>query len=137
MTDYKSVNIPMKAGCFIEISELGDYNKFCIKTYQYLIEKLMYLSCGTRLDIAFAVGQLSKHNSDPKACHMKAAKKVVRYLKETMHLRLVYESSQSKVPALSSVFNLIGYGDSSYTGDGKDKKLVMGYCYVLNGAVVS
>ncbi len=87
-----SVSIPMKAGCFIEMSEPGDYEEVNIKPYQRLIRKLMYLSCGTRPDIAFAVGQLSKHNSDPRAGHMKAAKKVVRYLKGTMHLGLVYGS---------------------------------------------
>lgn len=98
----------------------------------------MYLSCGTRPDIAFAVGQLSKHNSDPRAGHMKAAKKVMRYLKGTMHIGLVYGSLfQSKVPAAPSPFGLIGYGDSSYVGDPEDRKSVMGYCYFLNGAVVS
>lgn len=93
MTDYNSVNIPIKVGYFIEMSKPGDYEEVDIKSYQRLIGKLMYLLCSTRLDIAFAVNQLSKYNSDPRADHIKAAKKVVRYLKKMMYLRLVYESS--------------------------------------------
>lgn len=68
----------MKAGCFIDMQEPGDYEEAEIKPYQRLIGKLMYLSCGTRPDISFAVGQLSKHNADPRIGQMKAAKKVVR-----------------------------------------------------------
>lgn len=138
MTDCNLVSIPMKAGYFIEMSEPGDYKEADIKPYQCLIGKLMYLSCGTRPDIAFAVGQLSKHNSDPRTGHMKAAKKVVRYLKGTIHLGLVYGSyPQSNIPAAPSLFGLIRYGDSSYAGDREDRKSVMGYCYFLNGAAVS
>lgn len=36
------------------------------------------------------MSQFSKHNSDPKIGYMKAVKKVVRYLKNTMYLGLVY-----------------------------------------------
>ena len=74
MTEYNAVAILMKAGCFIEMQEADDYEEVEIKTYQRLIGILMYLSYGTRPDIAFAVGQLSKHNADPQAGHMKAAK---------------------------------------------------------------
>lgn len=55
-TDCKSVNIPMKAGSTIDMGEPNDYEKADLKSYQRLIGKLMYLLCGTRTDIAFAVG---------------------------------------------------------------------------------
>ncbi len=92
MMDCNSVSVLIEADCFIEMSEPGDYKEVDIKHHQRLIGKLMYLFFGTRPDIAFAVGQLSKQNLDPRAGHMKAAKKVVWYLKETMHLGLVYRS---------------------------------------------
>ena len=37
-----------------------DYEEINIKTYQYFIDKLIYLSCKTGSDIAFAIEQLSK-----------------------------------------------------------------------------
>ncbi len=56
----------MKVGSSIEMADLEDYEEADLRTYQRLIGKLMYLACGTRPDIAFAMGQLSKHNADPR-----------------------------------------------------------------------
>lgn len=41
--DYKSVNIPMKAGYFIKILEYNDYEEAEIKSNQRLIRNLIYL----------------------------------------------------------------------------------------------
>lgn len=71
----------MKAGSFIEMDESDDYEQVDLGVYQRLIGKLMYLTCGTRPDIAFAVGTLSKHNADPRKDHLRAAKRVVCYFK--------------------------------------------------------
>lgn len=65
LSDCKAVNILMKAGSSIEMGEHDDYEKAELRPYQHLIGKLMYLSCGTRPDIAFVLGQLSRHNADP------------------------------------------------------------------------
>lgn len=69
--------IPMKTGSSIEMPEPDDYNKIDIYTYQRLIGKLMYLACGTRLDIAFVVEQLSRYNANPRKRHLQATKRVV------------------------------------------------------------
>lgn len=97
-----------------------------------LIGKLMYLACGTRPNVAFEVGQLSKHNSDPQRGHLRAAKRVVRYLKGTINLGLVYGRSTRHPPP----YGLIGYADN-FARDPEDRKSVIGYCFFLNGAVVS
>ena len=73
---------------------------------------------------------------------MKAAKKVVHFMKGTMHVGLIYDGyledeRETKAPIISFLFRLIGYGDSSYTGDPKDKMFVIGYCYFINRVVVS
>lgn len=102
----------------------------------------MYLSCGTRPDIAFIVGQLSKRNSDPRAGHLRAAKRVVRYLKGTMHLGLVYgdtlkSDGQTNAPVAPPPSGLVRYADSNYAGDPKDRKSVMGHYFYVNRAVIS
>ena len=79
LTDYNANIIPMKVGLSIEMTDLEDYEETDLCTYQRLVGKLMYLSCGTRPDIVFVVGQLSRHNTNPKKGHFRAAKKVVRY----------------------------------------------------------
>ena len=46
--------------------EHDNFERTEINLYQRLIGNLMYSACGTRPDIAFAVGLLSRHNADPK-----------------------------------------------------------------------
>ena len=102
----------------------------------------MYLLYGTRPGISFAIGQLSKYNADPQIGHMKAAKKVVCYLKGTIHLGLIYgghlkNEEKTKASITPFLFGLIKYGNSSYAGDSEDRKSVIGYCCFINGAVIS
>lgn len=142
MTDCNSVTILIKAGCFIKISKHDDYKEVEIKPYQQLIGKLMYLLCGTRPDITFGIGQFNKYNLDLRIGHMKAAKKMIRYLKGTMYLGLIYgakvkDKGETKASIAPSPFGLIEYGDSSYAGDHEDRKSVMGYYYFINKAIIS
>ncbi len=98
----------------------------------------MYLTCGTKLDITFTIGQQSKHNTDPRKGHLQAAKKVVRYLKETIQMGLIFGrvSINRRLLQDPSPYGLVGYTDSNLAGDSKDQKSVMGYHFFLNGAVV-
>lgn len=133
LMDCNSVNIPMNARGFIEMLEANDYEEADIKTFQRLIRKLMYLSYVAGPDIAFAVGQLSKRNADPRVGHLKVAKRVVQYRKWTMYLRIIYGASKVK----DLLYGLIRYADSNYAGDPKDRKSVMGNCFFINGGIMS
>lgn len=84
LTNYNANVILMKAESAIKMSKPNNYDKTNIYTYQQLISKLMYLAYRTKLDIAFAVRKLSRHNANPKKGYLQAAKKVVRYLKKTI-----------------------------------------------------
>lgn len=104
----------------------------------------MYLLCGTQSDISFVVRQLSKRNADPRVGHLKAVKRVVRYLKGTIHLEPVYgahpqseNKAKAKTLAGQPPFGLVGYADSNYAGDPKDRKSVMGHCFFIHEAIVS
>lgn len=56
LTDCNANVIPMKAGSSIKMTDPEDYKEADLRTYQRLIGKLIYLVCGTRPDIAFAIG---------------------------------------------------------------------------------
>lgn len=84
LIDSNATIIPMKAGLAIDMPDTDNYKKIKLLKYYWLIGKLMYLAYGTRPNIAYAEGQLSKNNADPRKSHLKAAKKVVQYLKERM-----------------------------------------------------
>jgi len=61
--------------------------------YRRVIGALQYLGL-TRPDIAFAVNRLSQFMHKPTACHWTAAKRILRYLKQTMfHGILIQQSS--------------------------------------------
>lgn len=139
MTDCNLVNILIKTSCFIEILESGNYKKVDIKPCQYLIKKLMYLFYNIGPNITFAIGQLKKYNFDLKIGHMKVTKKVVKYLKGTIHLKLVYKlqsQSQSDALIVPFLFNLIRYKNRSYVSNFEDKKFVIRYYYFLNKAII-
>lgn len=90
MQDCNPVNTSMKTGNFIEMQDKDNYEEVNLKVYQCLIDKFIYLFCKTRPDISFVIGQLSKRNVDPRVGYLKAAKQVIRYLKEMMYLDLIY-----------------------------------------------
>ncbi len=123
----------MKSGNAINISDVDAYGEENLHTYQQLIGKLIYFAYRTKPNIVFVVSQLSKHNADPQKDHLQAAKKVVRYLKGIMNLRLIY--GQITVRNLL-LYGLSGYANNNFAGDPEDRKLVIGYCFFFNGAIV-
>lgn len=69
-------------------------------------------------------------------------KKVIFYLKGTMHLSLIYngylkDEREIKAIITLSPFGLIRYKDSSYARNPKNRKSVMQYCYFINKVVIS
>jgi hypothetical protein len=58
--------------------------------YQNAIGELLYAFVTCRLDIGYAMAELSKFSSAPAACHYAATKIVYRYLRQTQEEGLVY-----------------------------------------------
>ena len=128
----------MKAGSSIEMTEPENYEETDLRTYKWLVGKLMNLAYKTRPDIAFVVRQLSKHNVDPRKSHLQAAKRVVWYLRRTMKKGLIFgRKSNNRLLRDLPPYGLIGFIESNFAEDPKDRKSVMSYCFFLNGAVVS
>ena len=67
----------MKTGSILLIDQANDHNQTDLTLYQCLLSQLMYLSCGTCPDITFVVGQLSCHNLDLQASHLRITKQVL------------------------------------------------------------
>ena len=64
-----------------------------IRHYQSIVDSLMYVMMKTRLDVAYAVSILSRFETNSNKTHLTAAKHVLRYLKETLHMRITYEEN--------------------------------------------
>lgn len=126
MTNTNPVRLPMGVGC--KLRKAGEpLPTDAIKTYQELIGSLLYLSTGTRPDLSFAVGRLSRYVAAPTADHMAAAKTVLRYLCGTPDLSLMYRGSGE----------LIGYCDADYAGDLDTRRSTTRYVFTCFGPAVS
>ena len=62
--------------------------------FRSLAGALQYLTF-TRLDITYAVQQVCLHMHDPRAPHLAALKRILRYVQGTLHLGLLLRSSSS------------------------------------------
>ncbi|XP_070004169.1 secreted RxLR effector protein 161-like [Nicotiana sylvestris] len=96
--------------------------------YRGIIGSLLYLTT-SRTDIVFSVGLCARFESNPKECHLKAAKWILRYLKGTQDLVLYYLSSDN--------FNVIGYADADYAGYLMDRKSTSGMTHFLGSCLIS
>jgi len=75
---------PMASG--VKLTKTGEDLLQEGNRYAELVGSLLYLSTTTRPDIAFAVGVLSRFMSCPEQDHIRAGKKVLRYLRGTTRL---------------------------------------------------
>jgi hypothetical protein len=97
--------------------------------YQEAIGSIMYAAQGTRPDITFAVGALSRFNNSHGKAHWNAVKRILRYLRHTVNRKLTYRKD--------SADELCGFSDSDWGGDKSDYKSTTGYVFLLSGAAVS
>ena len=64
-------------------------------TYASVVGAIMYAMLGTRPDLAFAIGQLTRFNSNPGPQHVAALKRVLRYLRSSIDFELTYGAGSS------------------------------------------
>ncbi|CAL9130224.1 unnamed protein product [Musa textilis] len=81
----------------------------------------------TRSDIVHALSVTSKYQADPGLEHWKAVKYILKYLRMTKNLLLVYGGSSLRVE---------GYMDSSFQSDVDDSKSNSRFMFILNKGVV-
>ncbi len=98
------------------------------EAFQSLIGALNWLSVMTRPDITYAVSNLSRSLKNPTPDHIKAAKRVLRYLAGTVNDGLLYKSGEHD--------GLQGFTDASYYDDYDTSRSTGAYIYKLfNGPV--
>ena len=85
----------------------------------------MYLAVSTRSDIAFAVNNLARFSSNPQKERWTALKRILRYLKGTTNIGILYKQDGSD--------KCIGYSDVDWAGDTSDRKSTSGYMFIFCG----
>lgn len=129
MSEAKPVTTPMDPGTLlIKKSKDGD-NIRTNQPYRELIGSLMYIAIGTRPDIAHSVSVLSQFNDCFDNTHWSAAKKVLRYLKGTSDIGLIFKRSL--------LGQLEGYVDANWGSCLIDRRSYTGYVFLLSNSAIS
>ncbi|KAL2608264.1 hypothetical protein R1flu_026837 [Riccia fluitans] len=68
--------------------------------YESAFGSLMYLMVCTRLDIAYALGKVSKYMANPWKVHWEAMKWILRYIKGTIGYGLLFDAHSHQAKTL-------------------------------------
>ena len=118
--------------------------------YGETVGALLYLSTHTRPDLAYPVGVLSRFMAKPTDAHFQAMKKVLRYLKGTWDMGLMFkfrpEMHEKGVQAYTEAdYKELGisrgdalklYSDADLAGDLDGRKSTSGMMLTMNGCPV-
>lgn len=130
MAEAKTVNTPIgghfKLSAVKDVSECIDIDRF---PYSSVVGSLMYAMVGTRPDMAYAIGLISRFMSKPGNMHWEAVKWLLRYVKGSSELNLVFTRSKD--------FRIQGYCDSDFAGDLDKKRSISGYVFTVGGNTIS
>ena len=96
--------------------------------YVSALGSLMYAMLCTRPDIYFAVGIVSRYQSNPSLEHWTSIKHILKYLRRTKGYMLMYGGDE---------LILVGYTDSDFMSDKDSRKLTFEHLFTLGGGVVS
>jgi hypothetical protein len=126
MDKAKPIKMPMSTNGHLDL-DLDD-TSIDQKVYLSTIRSLLYL-CASRPDIMLSVCMCARFQATPKDCHLRAVKRIMRYLFLTPNLGLWYPNG--------SYFELLGYSDADYAGCKVDRKSTSGTCRFLGWFLVS
>ena len=111
--------------------------------YRELIGSLLYLAIGTRPDIAYSIGVLSRYVAYYDMEHWEAALHVLRYLRGTANHGLRYVKRSQPTTELTDNLrsqltkSLYGFVDADFATDPETSKSVSGQVFMTSGGAVS
>ncbi|KAJ9545670.1 hypothetical protein OSB04_025377 [Centaurea solstitialis] len=126
LENAKIMKTPMSPSCALDSDPDG--TAVDVTNYRGMIGSLMYLTA-SRPDIMFSTCLCARYQSKPKESHLKAVKRIFRYLKGTVNLGLWYPKG--------SGYELTGYTDADHGGCKLDRKSTTGHIQFLGDKLVS
>jgi hypothetical protein len=126
MDDAKDISTPMGINRNLDSDASG--NMVDQMMYRSMIGSLLYVTA-SRLDVMFSVCMCARFQASPTESHLKATKRILRYLKHTQNIGLWYPKGAN--------FELIGYLNSDYAECKVETKNTSGTCQLLGRSFVS
>ncbi|XP_038695478.1 secreted RxLR effector protein 161-like [Tripterygium wilfordii] len=132
MHQSKPVDTPVEKGRYLSLDQCPktdeERNRMSKVPYASAVGSLMYTMLCTRPDICFAVGLVSRYQSNLGLTHWEAVKRIFRYLRGTTDLILCYGGGNLK---------LTGFSDADWASDRDERKSTSGYVFILSGGAIS
>ncbi|KAE8702282.1 hypothetical protein F3Y22_tig00110483pilonHSYRG00048 [Hibiscus syriacus] len=113
-----------------KMKDLGAAKKILGMDIQRNLGSVMYAMVCTRPNISHAVSVVNRYMGCPGKEHWQAVKWILRYLRGTADLCLVYDQSNCSS-------NVTGYVDSDYAGDLDKRRSLTGYVFTYFGGAIS
>ena len=120
MNESKSISTPMGTNGNLDSDASG--NMVDQKLYRSMIGSQLYVTA-SRSDVMFSVCICARFQASPRESHLKATKRILRYLKHTQNAGLWYPKGAK--------FELVGYFDLDYAGCKVERKSTSGTCQLL------
>jgi hypothetical protein len=126
MKDAKLINTPLATKGHLDLDIGG--KSVDQKVYRSMVGSLLYF-CASRSNIMLSICMCARFQSDPKLCHLRAVKRILRYLVHTPHFGLWNPKG--------STFDLVRYFYVDYAGYKVAKQNILGTCQFLGRSLVS
>ncbi|XP_050920414.1 uncharacterized mitochondrial protein AtMg00810-like [Lathyrus oleraceus] len=106
MDDSSPASSPVEPN--LNLEKHGEEDKVDATLFKQIIGSMRYV-CNTRPDIGFLVGLVSIYMSEPRVSHMKAARRIMRYLKDRQTMEFYFHKIlKAKKLRLLVIHMLIG-----------------------------
>lgn len=128
MFEAKPAATPIDTHVNLTLAENSENEQNC--PFREAIGNLMFLAIVSRPDLAYAVGYVSRFLSRYSHEHWQAVKRILRYLKSTTRVGIVYRGNHNN-------FLLTGYSDSDYAGDLDTRRSTTGYLFCLSDGPIT
>lgn len=130
MQDCKPVNTPCTTSVKLSSRMVNDQNELTGQVpYQEAVGSLIHLANCTRPDISFAVNDVSRFNQRHSQEHWTAVKRIFRYLKGTIHLKIRFMRNETT--------EMHAYSDSDWASEEDERRSCSGFVILMSNGPIS
>jgi hypothetical protein len=131
MKDCKLISTPVSKGTILNKimcpTNKTEFEEMITVPYAQAVGSLMCAMMSTRPDICYAVGLVSRYQSNSDKAHWQAVKRIFKYLQMTKSMKLCFELDEWEIK---------GFTDVDFAGDKDDRKSTSGYVFLFGGTTV-
>lgn len=126
MHEAKPSPTPMTPNASLSIDDSTPFDNSHL--YRSIVGALQYATI-TRPDLSFAVNKVSQFMHAPTENHWSAVKRILRYIRGTLHHGTTFHHSSSS--------DLHAYSDADWAGSLDDRRSTFGFCIFLGRNLIS